>query len=61
MLKVSVWRRVLGVDRATVIEGIDAEDNDRGEAVIVASVRPRRSTKRRCGRCGQRAPGFDPG
>ena len=61
MLKVSVWRRVLGVDRATVIEGIDAEENDRGEPVIVASVRPRRATKRRCGRCGRRAPGFDQG
>ncbi len=61
MLKVSVWRRVLGVDRATVIEGIDADDNDRGEAVIVAQVRPRRATKRRCGRCGRRAPGFDQG
>ncbi len=61
MLKVSVWRRVLGVDRATVIESVDAEDNDRGEPVIVASVRPRRAAKRRCGRCGRRAGGFDQG
>ena len=54
----NVWRGVLGVDRATVIEDVDFdEDSD----TIVVHVRPRRSTKRRCGRCGVRAPGYDQG
>ena len=61
MLGVSVWRSVLGVDRATVIESVDVERDDGGEEVIVVDVRPRRSTKRRCGRCGKRAPGYDRG
>jgi hypothetical protein len=39
---------MLGVDKATVIEsvGIDEEAN-----AVVAHVRPRKVTKRRCGRC----------
>src|SRR5271169_2397195 len=54
----NVWRRVLGVDRATVIEDVDFdEDSD----TVVVHVRPRHSTKRRCGRCGVRAPGYDQG
>ncbi len=58
MLSVSVWRATLGVDAKTVVEGIDYdEDAD----AIVASVRPRRATKRRCGRCGARASGYDRG
>ena len=60
MLGVSVWRQVLGVDRATVIESVEI-GADGGEEVIVVSVRPRPSTKRRCGRCGKRAPGYDRG
>ena len=49
---------MLGVDRATVIEEVDFDD--RSETVVV-HVRPRRSTKRRSGRCGERAPGYDQG
>jgi transposase len=60
VLGASVWRQVLGVDRATVIEWVEVGD-DAGEEVIVVAVRPRRSTKRRCGRCGTRAPGYDRG
>lgn len=55
---VSVWRKALGVDRATVIEEIDFDEES--QAVLVR-VRPRRSTKRRCGRCGLAAPGYDHG
>ena len=58
MLGVQVWRSALGVDRATVIESIDF-DEDAGS--VVAHVRPRRSKKRRCGVCGKRAPGYDQG
>ena len=58
MLGANVWRKLLGVDRATVIEEIDFDEE--AESVVV-HVRPRRSTKRRCGRCGHRAPGYDQG
>jgi transposase len=49
---------MLGVDRATVIEDVDFDEE--ADSVVV-HVRPRRSTKRRCGRCGVRAPGYDQG
>lgn len=58
LLGVSVWRRTLGVDRATVIGEIDFDEESE---TVVVHVRPRRSTKRRCGRCGVRAPGYDQG
>jgi transposase len=58
VLGANVWRRVLGVDRATVIEEIDFDEES---DTVVIHVRPRRSTKRRCGRCGTRAPGYDHG
>jgi len=58
VLSVSVWRATLGVDAKTVVEGVDYDEE--AEA-IVASVRPRRATKRRCGRCGARAAGYDRG
>jgi transposase len=54
----NVWRRVLGVDRGTVIEDVDFDEES---DTVVVHVRPRRSTKRRCGRCGVRAPGYDQG
>ena len=57
MRNASVWQRVLGVAR-TVIEGVVFdEDAD----AVVASVRPRKGARRRCGRCGRRAPWFDRG
>ncbi len=58
MLGANVWRRALGVDRATVIEEIDLDEESE---TVVVHVRPRRATKRRCGRCGVRAPGYDQG
>jgi transposase len=56
VLGANVWRKLLGVDRATVIEAVDF-DEEAGSVVV--HVRPRRSTKRRCGLCGRRAPGYD--
>src|SRR5205085_11164989 len=53
----SVWQRVLGLV-ATVIEAMVYEDET--EAIIV-SVRPRKGARRRCGRCGNRAPWYDRG
>jgi transposase len=58
VLGANVWRRVLGVDRATVIEEINLDEESE---TVVVHVRPRRATKRRCGRCGGRAPGYDQG
>jgi len=58
VLGANVWRKLLGVDRATVIESIDF-DEEAGSVVV--HVRPRRSKKHRCGRCGVRAPGYDQG
>jgi len=58
LLAANVWRKLLGVDRATVIESIDFDEE--AESVVVHD-RPRRSTKRRCGLCGRRAPGYDQG
>ncbi len=58
MLATNVWRRALGVDRATVIESVEFDEE--ADAVVI-HVRPRRTTKRRCGLCGRRAPGYDQG
>ncbi len=58
MLGVSVWRATLGVDAKTVVEAVDYDED--GE-VIVVSVRPRRATKRRWGRCGVRGARYDRG
>jgi transposase len=41
-----------------VIEEIDLDEESE---TVVVHVRPRRATKRRCGRCGVRAPGYDQG
>jgi transposase len=58
VLGVTVWRRLLGVCKATVIERVEFdEDAD----VVVAHVRTRRVGKRRCGRCGVPAAGYDQG
>ena len=58
MLGAKVWRRLFGVDDATVIEAVEFDDE---LDAVVAHVRPRRLRKWRCGRCGRRAPGYDRG
>ncbi|HZA88422.1 MAG TPA: ISL3 family transposase [Acidimicrobiales bacterium] len=57
MRNARVWQRVLGLAR-TVIETVVFDEE--AEAVVV-SVRPRKGARRRCGRCGRRAPWFDRG
>jgi transposase len=58
LLNTNIWRSVLGVEKSTVIESVEAdEDGD----YVVAHVRPRRSKKRRCGLCGLKSPGYDQG
>ena len=57
-----VWRRLLGMDERTVIEDVEPVEDADGEVVeVVVHARPRRSTKRRCRVCEQRAPGYDQG
>lgn len=58
MRDATVWRRALGVDRATVIDRIRYDED---EDVFVASVRHRRSARSRCGMCSVLAPGYDQG
>lgn len=41
-----------------VVEDVTFDEDDE---CIVVSVRPRKATKRRCGRCGRRCPGYDQG
>lgn len=57
MRNVSVWQRVLGLARTVIEMVVFDEDLD----AIVVSVRPRKGARRRCGRCGRRAPWFDRG
>ena len=54
----SVWRRLLGVDNRVVVERVEFDEE---ADAVVAHVRPRRPTKRRCGRCGRVSPGYDRG
>ena len=57
-----LWRGLLGVDKRTVIEDIEFDEQGAGGAeLVVARVRPRSGVSRRCGRCGRRAPWYDRG
>jgi transposase len=53
----SLWARLLGLSKV-VVEGVEFDEY---EQVVVVSVRPRKATKRRCGHCGKRCPGYDQG
>lgn len=57
MQNTRVWRALFGVEQ-TVIEGIEFDEDDE---VLVAHVRPRKSVRGRCGRCGRKAPWYDRG
>ena len=58
MLHSNIWREILGVDKATVIQSLNFDEEGN---CIVFHVRPRRPTKRRCGLCGAKSPGYDQG
>lgn len=49
--------RLLGLGKA-VVEGVEFDED---EQAIIVSVHPRKATRRRCGRCGKRCPGYDQG
>jgi transposase len=52
-----LWARLLGLETA-VVEGVEFVEQ---EQAVVVSVRPGKATRRRCGRCGKRCPGYDQG
>ena len=57
MRDVSLWRCLLGVEK-TVIERIEFDED---AELLVASVRPTKRQRGRCGVCGRRSPGYDAG
>ena len=57
MRSATLWARLLGLVKV-VVEDVEFDEDD--EAIVV-SVRPRKATKRRCGRCGRRSPAYDQG
>ncbi|KHG69016.1 hypothetical protein Mt3935_07470, partial [Mycobacterium tuberculosis] len=62
MRNVRLFRALLGVDKRTVIEDIEFEEDDAGDgARVIARVRPRSAVLRRCGRCGRKASWYDRG
>ena len=52
-----VWAGLLGVEK-TVVERVEFDED---AAVVVATVRPGRGQRRRCGVCRRRSPGYDRG
>ena len=62
MRNVRLWRGLLGVDKRTVIEDIEFDEDDADSAaLVVARVRPRSGVSCRRGRCGRRASWYDRG
>ena len=57
MRSAMLWARMRGLGKA-VVESVEFDED---EQTIVVSVRPRKATKRRCGQCGKRCPGYDQG
>lgn len=54
----SLWKRLLELDHRTVLERVEfCEETE----AVVAHVRVRKAGRRRCGRCGEAAPGYDEG
>ena len=57
MRNTTIWRTLLGVEK-TVVEDVDL---DFATGILVASVRPTRSMRNRCGSCQRRSPRYDGG
>jgi transposase len=54
----TLWRRLLGVEKTTIVEQVEY---DAGEEIVIARVRRSAKLKPRCGKCGARAPRYDLG
>lgn len=57
MRSTTLWARLLGLVKVVVEDVMFDEDDE----CIVVSVRPRKATKRRCGKCAKRCAGYDRG
>ena len=57
MRNATLWRALLGIEKAVIEEVEFVED----EQLLVAHVRPRKRARGRCGRCGRSSPGYDRG
>jgi len=57
MRSARVWAGLLGLQN-TLVERVEFDEQ---EEVLVASVRPMRGQRRRCGKCGRRCTGYDQG
>lgn len=53
----TLWRTLLGVDK-TLVESVEFDD---AAGLLVASVRPTKSSRNRCGVCRRRGPRYDQG
>ena len=58
MRNATVWAGMFGVEKSTVIDGVEFEDES--ESIVVV-VRPRKGVKQRCGVCQRRCPRYDHG
>ena len=54
MRRRSVWKKLLGLQRA-VVEDVEVAD----DGTVVVSVRPKARERDRCPRCRRRCPGYD--
>ena len=57
MRNATLWRALLGIEKA-VVEDVEFDED---EQVLVAHVRPRKRAGGRCGRCLRRSPAYDRG
>ena len=57
MQNATLWRGLLGLENA-VVEGVEFDED---EGVLVASVRPSKGKRNRCGQCPRRCPSYDAG
>ena len=57
MQNATLWRGLLGLENA-VVEGVEFEEDG---GVLVASVRPSKGKRNRCGQCPRRCPSYDAG
>ena len=58
MRNATVWAGMFGVEKSTVIDRVEFEDESES---IVVSVRPGSGAKQRCGLCQRRCPRYDHG
>ena len=58
MRNATVWVRTFGVEKSTVIDGVEYEDESES---FVVSVRPRKGARQRCGMCQRRCSRHDHG